>query len=314
MPNALHRDRLPQLGGEPFLMEAGLETDLIFNHGIDLPQFAAHTALAHDEGRAAVTAIQSGFLELARDMGFGLVMDVQTWRAGPIWGEALGQSEAELKRANEDAVAFAAGLRAAYAPHRRPVVLAAAIGPCGDAYEAAADLSAQEAEDYHATQLGWLAATEVDMAAAITFTEAKEATGFVRAAGRVGLPAVVSFTVETDGALPSGQALSDAIEEVDRGTDAAAAYFMVNCAHPDHFSEKLVASPWAMRIRGVRGNASRLSHAELDASETLDDGDPQEFGALTLAIRDRLPWVNVFGGCCGCDLRHVAEVARGLAA
>jgi homocysteine S-methyltransferase len=138
--------------------------------------------------------------------------------------------------------------------------------------------------------------------------------GFVRAARAAGLPSVVSFTVETDGRLPTGQPLGEAIRAVDDATDGAAAYFMVNCAHPDHFFHVLDDETWTRRIHGIRCNASRQSHAELDACEVLDDGDPAEFGGQHRAIKDRMPWINIFGGCCGSDLRHVTQIAKALAA
>jgi homocysteine S-methyltransferase len=182
----------------------------------------------------------------------------------------------------------------------------------GDAYAPETNVAANKAEQYHAKQLTWLAETEVDMVSALTFTQSDEAIGIVRAARSVGLPIVVSFTVETDGNLPTGQSLSEAIKAVDKATDADAAYFMVNCAHPDHFSHVLEDSDWARRVRGIRCNASRKSHAELDESETLDDGDPIELGNQYSEIRDRMPWLNIFGGCCGSDLRHVTQIATAL--
>ena len=226
------------------------------------------------------------------------------------WAEDLGADENALRAANEDSIAFIAGLRDEFRSNAAPIVLNAVVGPRGDAYAPDAAVAAQEAEDYHAMQLGWLASTEVDMVTALTFTQADEATGFVRAARRVGLPAVVSFTVEIDGNLPTGQALEDAIHEVDEATDGAAAYFMVNCAHPDHFFHVFSDGDWVRRIRGLRCNASRKSHAELDESDVLDDGDPAELAKQYTSLLERMPWINVLGGCCGSDLRHVTEIAR----
>ena len=170
----------------------------------------------------------------------------------------------------------------------------------------------EDSARYHSQQVGWLADTEVDMLTALTFTQADEAAGVVRAATAAGVPAVVSFTVETDGRLPTGQSLEDAIRAVDDATDGAAAYFMVNCAHPDHFFDTLEDADWTRRIRGLRCNASRMSHDELDESDSLDDGDPVELGQQYKALRARLRWLNVFGSCCGSDLRHVTEIANAV--
>ena len=305
------RTALPQLGEGVFLTDAGLETDLIFNHHVPIREFAAHTLLETPEGRAALTAYFNGFLRLAQDVGAGFILDAVTWKAQRHWALDLGASIEELKAANEDAVAFAADLRA-QAANRYPVVLGAIIGPRGDAYRPEVRITAQEAEDYFSEQLGWLAATEVDMVTALTFNQSSEAAGFVRAAQKLGLPSVVSFTVETDGTLPDGQPLSDAITQVDRETGAGAAYFMVNCAHPDHFAGVLKDGDWVQRVRGMRCNASRMSHAELDEAPELDAGDPAESGHLHGQMSQRLPNLKVWGGCCGSDLRHVARVAEAV--
>lgn len=306
---ATYRNALPQLSGELFLTDAGIETDLIFNHGIEIREFAAHTLLPDAAGREALERYFRGFLSLARDTGAGFILDSQTWKAHLHWADDLGESEDELREANEEAIAFIARLREEFASNSNPIVLNGVVGPRGDAYAPEVEVAALEAEQYHYKQLGWLAKTDVDMVTALTFTQSDEAIGFVRAARRAGLPVVVSFTVETDGNLPTGQPLGEAIHAVDDATDSAAAYFMVNCAHPDHFSHVLEDAGWARRIRGLRCNASRKSHAELDESETLDDGDPIELSEQYKAIKATMPWLNVFGGCCGSDLRHVTQIA-----
>ena len=309
-----YRDLLPQLSGDLFLTDAGIETDLIFNKGIEIPEFAAHTLLPDAVGRGALADYFRGFLSLARDRDVGFVLDSQTWKAHMHWASDLGATESELRAANHESIRFIAGLRDEFASNDRPIVLDGLIGPRGDAYVVEEALVADAAEEYHGKQIAWLAETEVDMVSALTFTQSDEAVGVVRAAQKAGLPVVVSFTVETDGKLPTGQPLGEAIEAVDAATQGAAAYFMVNCAHPDHFDHVLSGDPWAQRIRGVRCNASRQSHAELDACEVLDDGNPAELGAQYLAMRDKMPWLNVFGGCCGSDLRHVTEIVHSLAA
>ena len=309
---ANYRSALPQFSGDLFLTDAGLETDLIFNHGIEIQEFAAHTLLPDAAGREALANYFRSFLRLACEMGAGFILDSQTWKAHMHWANDLRASADELRAANRDSIAFIAGLREEYKSDSMPIVLDGAIGPMGDAYAPNGMVTADEAEEYHSTQLGWLAETDVDMVTAFTFTQADEAIGVVRAADSVGLPIVVSFTVETDGNLPTGQPLGEAIQAVDEATESVAAYFMVNCAHPDHFSHVLEDSEWVRRIRGLRCNASRKSHADLDESETLDDGDPIELGSQYKAMLEKMPWVNVFGGCCGSDLRHVTEIARAV--
>ena len=307
-----YRYALPQLGGDIFLTDAGIETDLIFNHGIEIRAFAAHTLLDDPVGKQAIMDYFRGFLSLAQAHNTGYILDSVTWKAHRHWAGDLGASEQELQAANNASIALLCQLREEFAANGNPIVLNGIIGPQGDAYAPERDVAIHEAERYHAQQIGWLAATAVDMVTALTFTQSDEASGLVLAACSVGLPVVVSFTVETDGRLPTGQPLGEAIDAVDRATDAAAAYFMVNCAHPEHFAHVLGDTPWARRIRGIRCNASRKSHTELDASATLDAGDPVELGQQYAAIRAQLPWLNVFGGCCGSDLRHVTQIARAL--
>jgi S-methylmethionine-dependent homocysteine/selenocysteine methylase len=301
----------PQREGVRFLTDAGCETDLIFNRGVPVPEFAAHTLLADDRGRTALADYYRGFLELAADSGWGMVLDAPTWKAHPVWADDLGTDADGLAAANRAAVAFSSRLRDEYAGRVSHVVVNGLVGPRGDAYAPTTLLTADEAQDYHREQIGWLADAGADQVTALTFTHTAEAVGAVRAAGQVGIPIVVSFTIETDGTLPSGQPLGAAFEELDEKTDGAAAYLMINCAHPDHVRTAL-GGPWATRVRSVRCNASRASHAELDAAEVLDDGDPVEFAEAHAKLMTMLPDLTVIGGCCGSDLRHVTEVVRAL--
>lgn len=303
---------LPQASGELFLTDAGLETDLIFNKGIEIREFAAHTLLADSAGRCALARYFREFLSLARQHKTGFILDAPTWKAHNHWAGDLGATEIELHAANHEAIDFIADLRDEFAGNAAPIVLNAVIGPRGDAYAPETAITAAEAQEYHAQQISWLAATEVEMVSALTFTQSAEAIGIVRAAEKAGLPVVVSFTVETDGALPTGQPLGDAIAEVDAATGQAAAYFMVNCAHPDHFVDALADADWLRRIRGLRCNASRCSHAELDAAEELDAGNPSELAQQYRALVNKMPWVNVLGGCCGSDLRHVTAIVAAI--
>ena len=309
---AIYRQALPQLSGDFFLSDAGLETDLMFNEGIDIPDFATHTLLPKPEGRAALARYYRRFLELAREHKTGYILETQTWKAHMRWADDLGATAEDLIRATQESAEFAKTLRAEFSNNEGPIVISGVVGPCGDAYAPEKIFSADEAEAYHAQQIGWLADADVDMVSAFTMTQCGEAIGIVRAAQAAEIPAVISFTLETDGRLPTGQPLAEAISEVDEATGSGAAYFMLNCSHPTHFSHVLEDAPWSRRIRGVCCNASRKSHAELDQSNELDAGDPAEFGRLHRELKEKLPWLNVFGGCCGCDFRHVSEITRAL--
>lgn len=302
-----YRDELPQLHGSLLATDGGMETTLIFHQGFELPCFASFPLLESDEGRAALDAYLEPYLALARRHGVGFVLEAATWRANPAWGEQLGYSLDALAEANRRAIAYLEEIRAREETSRRPFPISGAIGPEADAYNPDHHLSSAEAEAFHSWQIGVLAQTAADLVTAFTITYVEEAVGIVRAAGAAGIPAAVSFTVETDGRLPSGQGLAEAIEQVDGETDGSAAYFMVNCAHPTHVLPVLEEGEWP-RVLGIRANASKKSHAELDEADELDAGDPVEFADGYLAIRERLPHLTVLGGCCGTDHRHVTSV------
>lgn len=302
---------LPQLTADRrFLTDGGLETTLVFQQGLALPDFAAFPLLESEEGRAALVAYYAPYLELAERLGTGFVLDTPTWRANLDWGARLGYDAVHLAVVNHRAVELVAAIAA-----RRPgvqSVINGVVGPRGDGYVVGATMSAPEAAAYHGLQARAFAEAGAHMVSAITMTYAEEAIGVARAAAAVSLPAVVSFTVETDGRLPSGQALGDAIAAVDDAARVAPAYYMVNCAHPTHFARELEAgAPWVARVQGVRANASRLSHAELDEATELDRGDVEELGALYASLGSLLD-LRVVGGCCGTDHGHIATIAGAL--
>ncbi|HWT94857.1 MAG TPA: homocysteine S-methyltransferase family protein [Solirubrobacteraceae bacterium] len=293
------------------LTDGGLETVLVFHEGLDLPEFAAFPLLDTPEGRAHLARYFERFLALAREHGARLHLDTPTWRANADWGARLGYDRDALARVNRDAVAFAREL-AVTAPDV-DVRVEGVVGPRGDGYVVEERMDADAAAAYHAAQVDALAAGGADLVAAITMTYADEAIGIVRAAVAAGVPAIVSFTVETDGRLPDGTALGDAIAAVDAATGGAAEGFLINCAHPTHFADVLgdagARAGWQARIVGLRANASTRSHAELDVAEELDEGDPSDLAARYVTLADHLPHLTILGGCCGTDQRHVAAIA-----
>jgi S-methylmethionine-dependent homocysteine/selenocysteine methylase len=284
-----------------------METTLIFEQGMELPEFASFPLVEIDEGRAALRAYFEPYLAIARERGVGIVLDTPTWRANPDWGAALGDDAAALDDVNRSAVGFLRSLAAEWTGRVAATTVVGMVGPRGDGYAAGSGASADEAADYHAPQIAAFAAEGADEVAALTLTDTSEALGVVRAADAAGIPAVVSFTVETDGRLPDGTPLGEAIETVD--AVAAPSYFMVNCAHPQHLLPALEgAGPWVERIRGLRANASTLSHAELDEAETLDEGDLDLLVSSHRRVEAHLPALQIVGGCCGTDARHVAAL------
>lgn len=309
----MYRERLPQLDGGLFLTDSGLETALIFLEGVDLPLFAAFVLLDTEDGTDRLRRYYRRHAAIAEEAGVGFVAEAPTWRANPDWATRLGYDSSALDRVNRQAIDLVAELRDGFTGG--PFVVSGCVGPRGDGYSPEALMTADEAERYHAEQIGTFAAAGADMVTAMTMTHTGEAIGVARAARVAGVPVVIGFTVETDGRLPSGETLGEAVTAVDEATGSGPAYYMVNCAHPSHFEGVLaVDEPWVGRIGSVRANASRRSHAELDEAEDLDDGDPDELGADYARLRQAHPGLNVLGGCCGTDERHVAAISAACTA
>ncbi len=284
---------------------------MVFAAGFELPEFASFPLLDDAAGVAALRRYYGSYLEIAHRFGLGFTLDTPTWRASRDWGERLGYSPAQLADVNRRAVALAEEIRAAEERPETPIAICGTLGPRGDAYDPGAEMTPAEAETYHAEQIATFASTAAEMVGAYTLPYAAEAIGIVRAGAAAAVPVAVSFTVETDGRLPSGQPLGEAIEAVDAETGSAAAYFMVNCAHPTHFGPALRAGgAWVARLAGARANASRKSHAELDESDELDRGDPEEIGRLYGELKPDWPSARVLGGCCGTDSRHIAAICE----
>ncbi len=307
---ATHRRPLPQLDGDRiFLSDGGLETTLIYHGGHDLPSFAAFPLLRDPAGREALRAYYRTYADLAVSHGLGLVLETPTWRANPEWGAKLGYDAEALAAINTDAVALMEELRRTCATPAAPMPISGNIGPRGDGYRPDRLMSVAEAERYHAPQVRSFKAAGADLVTAMTLNYVDEAAGVARAAADADIASVISLTVETDGRLATGQALGEAIMAIDAASDAAPAYYMLNCAHPSHFAAVLDAGgAWVERIGGLRPNASTKSHAELDAATELDAGDPRDLGARTAELRRRHGRLTVFGGCCGTDHRHVGEI------
>jgi S-methylmethionine-dependent homocysteine/selenocysteine methylase len=308
---AKYRNHLPQLATTFFLTDGGIETTLIFHEGLDLPDFAAFDLLKNAAGSEALRNYFRTYATLARRYDVGLILESATWRANPDWAHRLGYSDRELAELNRKAIELLCAIRTEYETATSPMVISGCIGPRGDGYQPTAVMSVEEAQRYHQTQIDVFSRTGADLVTAITMNYIEEAIGITRAAKVAGMPVVISFTVETDGRLPTGHTLQEAIERVDEVTEHTPAYYMINCAHPWHFEHVLVTDEaWAERIRGVRANASTKSHAELNESAELDDGDPLEFGRQYRTLLGKLPHLSVFGGCCGTDHRHIEAICQ----
>lgn len=308
---AQYRHNLPQLSSDLFLTDGGIETTLIFREGFELPDFAAFDLLKHDAGYQSLKNYFRTYAALACSYRVGLVLESATWRANPDWATKLGYSSAALSEANRKAIALLHHIRQEYETEQSCMIISGCIGPRGDGYVPTDAMTAEVAADYHRSQIETFRDADADLVTAITMNYVEEAIGITKAAQAVEIPVVISFTVETDGHLPTGQSLKDAIAQVDATTNNGPAYYMINCAHPTHFASTLSQGElWLERIRGLRANASTKSHEELNESETLDAGNPEELGSQYRSLKAKLPNLNVLGGCCGTDDRHVEAICK----
>ena len=306
-----YRDNLPQLGNKLFLTDGGLETTLIFHQGFNLPQFAAFDLLKDAFGYEALAKYYRSYAQLAQQHQVGFILESPTWRASRDWGQKIGYSATDIDAFNRLSISLLENIREEYETKASPMVISGCIGSRGDGYNPAELMNEIEAEHYHSEQIATFAETNADLVTAMTITYTEEAIGIVRAAQKAEMPVVISFTVETDGKLPTGENLASAIAFVDRATNNAPIYYGINCAHPLHFAHILQqGGDWTNRIKTIRANASIKSHAELDEAETLDDGNPIELGIQHQKLKALLPNLNILGGCCGTDIRHVEQICK----
>lgn len=306
-----YRNNLPQLGDKLFITDGGMETTLIFHQGFNLPEFAAFDLLKDVFGYEALARYYRNYAKLAQQHQVGFILESATWRASRDWGQKIGYSTMDITAFNRLAISLLEDIRQEYETKASPMIISGCIGSRGDGYNPTELMNEIEAEHYHSEQIATFAKTNADMVTAMTLTYTEEAIGIVRAAQKAKMPVVISFTVETDGKLPTGESLKDAIAIVDRATNRASIYYGINCAHPLHFAHVLQqGGDWTNRIKQIRANASTKSHAELDEAETLDDGNPMELGVQYQKLKSLLPNLNILGGCCGTDIRHVEQICQ----
>jgi S-methylmethionine-dependent homocysteine/selenocysteine methylase len=307
------KTKLPHESDHLFLTDGGLETTLVFLEGFNLPYFAAFDILKDENGYHAIKNYYRRYLQIAKDYKTGFILESPTWRASPDWIEKIGYQRSAIAEINQKAVQLLVDLKNEFDKDVDAIVLSGCIGPRGDGYKPGNKMSVGEAQNYHSAQIEVFANTSIDMISAVTMNYVEEAIGITRAAATVSLPSVISFTVETNGKLPTGMSLKKAIQQVDDSGIEPPLYFMINCAHPTHFMNELLVAKdeqWAKRIKGIRANASCKSHAELDEATELDRGNPQELGNDYKRLRDTFKHLNVFGGCCGTDEEHVKEIVN----
>jgi homocysteine S-methyltransferase len=308
-----NRVPLPQTTGRMMLTDSGIETDVIFGAGRDLPAFALFPLLGDDEGQAILDRYYRDHLAVAAEHDVGYVLETPSWRSNSDWAQSLGYGQEASDALDRAGVAFMIAIRDSSPAVHGPMPLSGLLGPRGDGYQVGTVMTADEARQYHRHQVQVLADAGCDLISACTLTYADEGLGIALAARDCAIPVVLYFTVETDGRLPDGSSLRGAIEAIDTETGDYVSYYGINCAHPDHIAPVLDdEGDWLRRIGALRGNASRMSHAELDEMTELDSGDPADLAHHYLRLMRALPNVTVLGGCCGTDVRHIRAIASAV--
>ncbi|MGF9566636.1 homocysteine S-methyltransferase family protein [Neorhizobium sp. BT27B] len=303
---------LPQLEGRLMATGGGFETWLQYVDGFTLRHFCGFELLEDRRGAACLEQYQRKLVEAAVSQGFGVINEGLHYRASRDWGTLIGYSPQALEEINIRGIEFYRAIAREYHSAETPMIVGGAIGPRGDAYQTGAMIDAASAEDYHSEQILTLKRAGADMITAMTFSSVEEAIGISRAAVSAGLPIVISFFVKRGGLLSNGETLQQAIEMVDAATDAAPAYYMINCTHPTEFEPALTVGTWAKRLGGFMPNAVAMETLELCKLGHLEDGDPEELGHQMGALAERYPHINVWGGCCGTDARHIGRIAHSV--
>ncbi len=304
-----HRETLPQLDGRLMTCGGGFETWLQYIDGFELRHFCAFELLDDERGRACLTDYHRKLIEAAVENGFGVINEGLHYRASRDWGDLIGFSREALAEINVRGIEFYRDLAREYHSDRTPMIIGGCIGPQGDAYGTGRTPDAAEAEDYHSEQIIVLRDAGADLVSAWTFSSVEEAIGFARAAKAAGIPSVISFILKGR-TLRDGATLEAAVTRIDAATDGAPAYYAVNCAHPTEFGPGLTDGDWTRRLGGFMPNAVAMELLSLCRLGHLEDGDPEELGGQMATLSRRFPHVNVWGGCCGTDARHIGQITR----
>jgi S-methylmethionine-dependent homocysteine/selenocysteine methylase len=304
-----------QRDGQLFLTDGGIETEIMYKWGFDLPHFAMYPLLDNADATAAMRGMYRRYLDVVAKHGLSALMGGLDYRASPDWGALLGYSREGLAEANLRSITFLRELATEYGDNIPQILIAGYVGPRGDAYKVNRTMTEAEAEDYHAVQLATLKAGDVDLAWAFTFNNIPEAIGAARAAARIEVPLAISFTVDGTSRLKSGPSLAEAVETVDAETgEAAPAFYTLNCSHPVEFEPGLTPGAWIGRVRGFRPNASKKDKIALCKLGHLEEGDPFELGCLMGDLARRYLHMDIWGGCCGTGDVHLDEIARNVIA
>ncbi len=299
--------------GLNYLTEGGQETEIMYKYGFELPEFAMFPLLDQPAAMSELRSMYTRYLDTAAHHGFGALMGGFDYRASPDWASLIGYSSEDLADVQLRAIEFLRELGEPYRTDLPALMYVGIVGPRGDAYSLNQDLTTEDAEEYHSTQIATLARAKVDLVEALTFNSVHEAVGVARAAARAGLAASVSFTLDSNHRLHSGPSLKQAIESVDElAGDDRPAFYGINCSHPLEFLPALEPGDWFTRVRCIRPNAAMMDKISLCTLGHLESGDPADLGRRLGELAGRYPHLDIWGGCCGTWDTHLGEIARNV--
>lgn len=304
----------PQKEGRIYLSEGGVETEILYKYGFELPQFAVFPLLNNPEALSKLKGMYRNYLDVVAKHGMNALIGGLDYRASPDWGDLLGYSPEGLSEANHKSIAFLKEVANEYVSDIPEILIQGCIGPRGDAYDRSQSITADEAEDYHSIQLTTLKEANVDLALAITFNNIPESIGVARAAEKVGVPIAISLSLDSTSKLNTGPSLKEAITTIDTETDQAPEFYSINCSHPIEYEPAIESGNWIKRVRGVRPNASKMEKIALCKIGHLEEGDPVELGELCGDLARRYPHMDIWGGCCGTWDIHLDEIAKNVLA
>jgi homocysteine S-methyltransferase len=288
----------------------GFETWMQYVDGFELRHFCGFELLNDARGVICLRDYHRKVVEAAVANGFGVINEGLHYRASRDWGELTGYSRDALEEINIRGIQFYQDFAREYASPETPMPVGGVIGPRGDAYNVGRTPDAAEAEDYHSEQILTFQKAGADHVTAMTFSSVEEAIGLVRAAKSASMPVIVSFILPNGGRLSGGETLENAINRVDAATGNVPEYYMTNCTHPTEFEPGLTAGEWSARLGGFMPNAVAMETLDLCKLGHLEDGDPEALGAQMASLAQRFPHINVWGGCCGTDGRHIHQITR----
>ncbi len=301
-----------QQAGRYFITEGGIETEIMYKWGFEMPHFAMFPLLDNPQAAAAIKGMYRRYLDVVAKYKQSALIGGFDYRASPDWGNLLGYSASALRDANLQSIQFLRDVAEEYKSDIDQALFSGCVGPRGDAYQTKNTMDRYQAAEYHAIQLETLKLANVDLAWALTFGDPEEAIGVCMAAESLDIPLAVSFSLDSSHHLNTGGSFSKAVEYVDEQTNNFPEFYSLNCSHPDEFNPAIKQGKWINRVRCFRPNATKMDKISLCKLGHLEEGDPVELGYQMSDLHSRFPHIDIWGGCCGTCDTHLEQIVSHL--